>query len=257
MKPPRLLPVLCAVSFLSSCRPASKPPEAEDPYLLRMDFLEKKISELRDTLDRRLQDERVRRENQLAVLDRSVRDFEGRVASLSAKLDELTARLSELERKASQSSGAAQLVAPSVNNSVPVAASVSAAPRPPEIEFPIHVTDITAAAIPVRTQASVRVLETGRMVRDEKGQRIPEIRSETYPVYEYEYRVRFCASNRAESAVSFVADGGYEVREFTLKPRDKLEGIELRWRPGASLLVRAEGRTRMFAVPPPPPSETP
>jgi hypothetical protein len=245
----------CALLLMTACHPAEKVSTADDPYMIRMDFLERKLAELRDTTDRRLQDERTRRENQLAIGDKSVRELETRLNNLESRIAQLEARLSDLESPPAKPPERP----PQPDGPIGRVASEPAPPLPPTASktagdaFPLEISDITPLVITVRTQTSVRVIETGRVTRDEAGRRIPEVKTETYPIYEYEYRLQFDASHRTVRTLNFQAEAGYGPMLFSLPPGGALTKKQVRWKAGASLMIRADGQYRLFDAPPPPP----
>lgn len=243
---------LLSIFAFVSCKPAQPSPPAEDPYMIRMDFLERKLNELRDSSDRRVQDERTRRENQIAVLEKSLQDMERRLIQTQAAHDTLKQRVAELEDRVAALRSLppeSRRLPPSAPSTPPVVPAPSAASD----IFPIEILNLTSLSVPVRTQASVRVIETGKMTRDDSGRRVPEMKTETYSVYEYEYRLRFHASNRATRTVSFSCEAGYGPTLFTLAAGEMVTNKEVRWKPGSSLLVRADGQYRLHTAPPPPP----
>lgn len=245
-------------AMLSSCHPAEKTAGEPDPYLIRIEFVERKLDELRETTERRFQDERVRRENQLAVQDRTLREMQQQLIQLETKISELSNRLALMETSRVNRAEVEVLpplpASPSVAAAPPLPPAISVQPaQPAEKGFPLVITDITSFVVRVRTQATVRVVGTGKTVRDEAGRRVPEVKTETHPIYEYEYRLRFTVSNRTPDSVSFQAEAGYGPLVFNLASGESLRGKEIQWKPGASLLIRTENQYRLFPVPPPPP----
>lgn len=244
-----LLPLLCLVS----CKQPKETSSDEDPYMVRMDFLERKIAELRDTTERRLQDEKTRRENQLAVMEKSLRDLESRLAGLQSRVEQLGATVTDLEDRLAKAPASPPDTPRAVVPPMPPTPAAPPLPKPPEDSFPIEVSALTPVVVAVRTQASVRVIETGKITRDETGRRVPEVKTETYPIYEYEYRLRFSASNRTPQVVAFQAEAGYGPTGFSLPVGGVLTNGEIRWRAGASLIIRANNQHKIFSAPPPPP----